>query len=286
LAADGRWTARVVLGFFTAVAVVPVAWGFLYALAYSLGLVGLLSHGFTLEHWQRVLDAGELWRSVGYSLAIAAATVTLTVIFALAIALTFRRHARRGPLSYALHFPLALPPIVAALFVFQMLSGAGLVSRIAFRLGWISEIREFPALIYDRAGIGIILTHLALATPFFALLFAQLYENEKLADYTALSQTLGAGRWACLRRVVLPILLRRATANLTLFFIGVFGSFEIPLLLGPQAPQMISVLTQQKFALFDLSQKPAAYLIAVLYTALVLGLLFTVFRKRELAHVA
>ena len=76
---------RLLLLFFFVIAVVPVAWGFCYALAYSFGLVGLLSHGFTLEHWRSAFSSSELWLSFGYSFYIAAATVAITLVASLAI---------------------------------------------------------------------------------------------------------------------------------------------------------------------------------------------------------
>ncbi|MES2709391.1 MAG: ABC transporter permease [Verrucomicrobiota bacterium] len=274
------------LTLFFLVVVAPVGWALGYAVAYSVGWAGLLSRGFTLEHWHRVLTDGEVLPSMAHSLALAAVCVVLTVILALCITLPLRASVTRGALSDALLFPLALPPTVAALFVLQMFSGAGLLSRVAFHLGLIREPRDFPHLIFDPAGIGILTTHLLLAVPFFCLLFAQIHRNEKLDELTSLAKTLGAGRAACLRRVVLPILLRRSRANLSLFFIGVLGSFEIPSLLGAQSPRMISVLTRQKFALFDLSEKSQAYIIAVLYSLLALSLIALTFRKKEAPHVA
>lgn len=272
------------IAFFLFIVVVPLLWSLGYSLTYSLGLFGNRSHGFTLDAWQHVLSGHELWRSLGFSFYVALTTLVLTITLALSVTLLLKNYLARGPLAYALYVPLALPSTVAALYIMQMFGNAGLLARVAWHLGWITESRQFPSLIYDSYGLGIMLTHLLLATPLFVLLFNQLYNNEKLTELTALAMTLGANRLDCVRRVILPILLRRASPNLTLFFIGVFGSFEIPYKLGPQSPQMISVLTHRKFSMYDLSQKPEAYAIAVLYMVLALGLLATVFRKQEAGH--
>ena len=84
----------------------------------------------------------------------------------------------------------------------------------------------------------------------------------------------GYGAWA------VPLLLRRASANVALLFVAVAGSFEIPLLLGPQHPQMISVLAWRRFGRFDLAEKPTAFIISLLYTAAVLLFLTVWFRRR------
>jgi putative spermidine/putrescine transport system permease protein len=96
-----------------------------------------------------------------------------------------------------------------------------------------------------------------------------------------LASTLGASRRQGLLRVTLPILLHAAAPSLVLLFILVMGSFEVPLLLGRQSPQMFSVLTYRKYGLFDISQKPEAYILSLGFTVLALGLVGVAFRMRR-----
>ena len=276
----GRWKRAAVLGFFVGCAGLPIAGSLAYAGAYSVGLAGLLSHGFTLEYWRQALvdrEVGAAFMTSGY---VAAVAVLLTVGCSLMLALTLGESLRRGPLATLIYFPLALPGTVAALCAFQWLSGAGLLARVAFRLGWIDSPTHFPGVVFDPWSVGIITTHVALATPFFALLFARLAEREKLPDLLALASTLGAGRGARLWRVAVPLLLRRASANVALLFVVVAGSFEIPLLLGSQHSQMISVLAWRRFGRFDLTDKPMAFIVSLLYTVAVLLFLTVWFRRR------
>jgi putative spermidine/putrescine transport system permease protein len=270
----------VILGLFAACAVLPIAGSLVYAAAYSVGLAGLLSHGLTLDHWRRALADREVGAAFAMSAYVASAVLILTVCFALGLALSLRRFLRRGPLAGLIYFPLALPGTVAALCAFQWLSGAGLMARVAFHLGWIASPTQFPGLVFDPWGVGIIAAQVALGVPFFTLLFGQLAAREKLTDLCALASTLGAGRAACLWRISVPLLLSKAAANLALFFVAVAGSFEIPLLLGPQNPQMISVLAWRRFSRFDLTQKPEAFIVSLLYTAGVLLFLAVWFQRR------
>ncbi len=271
----------ITLGFFVVCAGLPIAGSLAYAAAYSVGLAGLLSHGFTLDYWRQALADREIGAAFAMSGYVATVVLMLTTAIALTLALGLRRFLRRGLLATLIYYPLALPGTVAALCAFQWLSGAGLLARVAFRLGWIDSPTRFPGLVFDPWGVGIIATHVALATPFFTLLFSQIAEREKLTELSALANTLGAGRWATLRRVAVPLLLRKASANLALFFVVVAGSFEIPLLLGPQNPQMISVLAWRRFSRFDLTQKPQAFIVSLLYTAGVLVLLGAWFRGKR-----
>jgi putative spermidine/putrescine transport system permease protein len=279
-----RLLCRAALALAVTLLVGPPLWGVGYALAYSLGLAGALSRGFTLEHWAKLAAAGEVSQSLLFSAAVAATTVALATALALATAGLLRRAPAHGFSATALYVPLAMPAVAAALLAFQFLGGAGVFARLAWHLGLIAAPADFPTLIYDRLGLGIVLTHTVVAVPLLALLFARLHAHERVDDFAALARTLGAGRLAVLRRVTLPLLLRRAAPTLTLFFAAVFGSYEIPLLLGAQRPEMLSILARRKFALFDLTQRPEGFLLAVIYALIVFTLVFVVFRSTPPAH--
>lgn len=272
---------RIGLGLFFLLTVLPVAASLVYAALYGFGVAGLLSHGFTLDHWRRVVTSPEVWASVGLSVYVATAVVLLTTALALSLALALRERLESGPLVYVLSLPLAIPGTVAAVLVLQLLAGAGLVSRIAYRLGLTEGIAGFPSFVQDAWLSGVVLAHVALAVPFFALLFVEFHRSERILALGELAATLGAHRAQRLLRVTLPILLRAATPSLALLFVVVLGSFEIPLLLGRQSPQMLSTLTYRKYGLFDITQKPEAYILALGYTLLVLGLLGLTFRSRR-----
>jgi putative spermidine/putrescine transport system permease protein len=277
---------RVGLGLFLLLTVFPVAASLLYAALYGIGAVGLMSNGLTLEHWRQVVASHEVWASVGLSLYVAGAVVILTALLALPLALLLRTRLRSGFLPYVLSLPLAIPGTVAAVLALQLLSGAGLLSRLAFRLGLTTGVSEFPSLVRDGALVGVVAAHTALAVPFFVFLFAELHTSERVAALQTLAASLGASPSQTLGRVTVPVLLRAALPGLTLLFVVVLGSFEIPWLLGRQTPQMLSVLTYRKYSLFDIAQKPEAYILALGYAAVVLGLVALVFRGRRFGHEA
>ncbi len=266
---------------FLIAAVAPIVWCFGYAIAYSVGLAGFLRDGFTLRYWSKALSEGEIARSFVFSGAVAAAVIVIGATVALALVLGFRRELRRGFLSSLLYVPLALSSLVAAFLIARWLSGAGFFSRIACSLGLVSDPQHFPNLVNDPFGIGIVAAHLLLAIPFFALTMLQIYEIEKIGDLRRLATSLGASLTQTRWRVAVPILLAKSSTNLLLYFIFVLGSFEIPLIVGAQSPLMISLLTRRKFGIYELAQKPEAFVIAVFYTIVLLFLLTIIFRKRE-----
>jgi putative spermidine/putrescine transport system permease protein len=262
---------RLGLALFALLALAPIAAGLAYAALYSVGLAGLLSHGFTLSAWARVATSAELWSAVALSVFVAVMVALLTTALALPLALALRARLESGWLADVVSLPLAIPGTVAAFLGLQLLAGAGLASRIGYALDLTGGIADFPELVHDRALVGVIAVHTFLAVPFFVLLFVELHRSERVSAFQELAATLGASRRQRLLRVTLPLLLRRAVPALGLLLAVVLGSFEVPLLLGRQSPQMLSVLAYRKYGFFDLAQRPEAFALALGYTLLVLA---------------
>jgi putative spermidine/putrescine transport system permease protein len=254
----------------------PILLGIGYALAYSLGLTGLLNEGFTLGHWLTTLSYAAFWKSLLFSFAIAILTVVIACGLALFIALKWREAWNRS--QFLLYLPLTIPAIVMAFFVFQFLSKSGFLSRVCNRIGLTQSIEGFPDLVNDNYGIGILFAHLCMATPFFAILFLQVFRNERIQAFMHLSFTLGSTQKNTFRKVVLPMIVRKSLPAIILYFIFSFGSYEIPLLLGSQSPQMISVFTLQKLQRFNLADIPIAYVSSIVYTLFIVLVLIVINR--------
>ena len=269
----------VAVGFFILITVVPLASGLLYAFQYSFGWAGIINDGFTLAHWSKFFSSSEPYVALGFSIYITLISLLISLSVAIYLALRAARLFRKGVLSYLIYFPLAFPAIVTALFIFQQLSKAGFISRIAFHLGLIDQLESFPDLVNDTFGIGVILAHVLLAVPFFVLYFMNLITNEQILSHVEMAKTLGAGATATLWRVTLPLLLRRAWSTILLYAIFIMGSYEIPLILGRQSPQMISVMTVRNLKHFDLTNIPQAYIMAALYTLFILTVIYTSLKK-------
>lgn len=253
-----------------------------YAALYSLGMVGLLSDGFTLGNWAELLT-GEFGRSIAFSAYVA----LMSILGALGVALTLLLAARRTlaqPAAYRLLFlPLTLPPIVAAFVVFQLLSGGGVVSRLAWHAGLVSGPGAFPALVQDPYGLGIILTHTLLVFPFLLLVLLNLWQNENLGELSRVAASLGAGRRHVVLKVQLPLLLRGIFPLAALYFVFFLGAYDIPLVLGASSPRMMSVLVLEKLQRYNLADIPVAYAMATWYALLCLAtiaVLYSRFRRR------
>lgn len=251
------------------------------AVLYSVGAVGLAGDGVSLEPWRRVASEGEALGAFALSGAVATVVVGLAVGLALPLALGLRRSIARGVLGHLLYAPLAIPAVVGAFVAFQLLTPAGVVGRWLTATGVVGGLDGVPVVVNDRWAVGIVVAHVGLAVPFVALLLAELYRTERVGALSALARSLGAGRRAIRWRVEVPVLLRAVAPQAALLWVAVFGSYEIPLLLGRQSPQMVSVLTVRKFERYDLADKPEAFVLAVIYALIVGGALALVLRRHR-----
>jgi len=271
---------RVTIVLFAVVTLGPMLAGFVYALLYSVGLAGLLGRGFTTAHWARLLEGGEAFQSLGYTSLLVLVSLLLALVPALVLAYSLTFHRAGQGFFRVLFVPLTVPPLIAAFAMFHLLNPAGVLSRLGHATGAVGAVEDFPRLVNDPWSIGIILTHVFLVFPFFTIVFANLARKERLPELRALSQTLGARAWQFQWRVFVPVVLRRASALILLYGVFLFGTYEVPLLLGRQAPRAVTVFITEKVTRYDLMNIPVGYAMAVVYMVLI-GLVVTYFLRRK-----
>lgn len=265
----------------TLLVLLPMLWSIGYSLLYSVGAVGYFSQGWTLEHWKASLSAQGVFASLLLSASIALAVTSLTTSLALSMLLIAPKSRRQPWLLAGLCILLGTPSAVLAMLVYQFLSGGGLLARFAFHAGLIQTPSEFPSLVNDPGHVGIIIACTIGGLPLATLYFSELWDAVRIDSLCNLAQSLGATPTQARMRVALPMLLRRGRSMIILLFLFALGSFEAPLLLGRQSPQMISVFTQRHFGQFNLQEKPQAYVLATLYFLLCSALLVAYLHGRR-----
>ncbi|PLS80104.1 MAG: hypothetical protein CYG59_09775 [Chloroflexi bacterium] len=168
-----------------------------------------------------------------------------------------------------LNINLAFPHLVWAVGLSLLLAQSGVVARLATLLGLIAMPAEFPVLIRDQFGIGIILDYVTKETPFLVLILLGILRSQPEA-YAVVAENLGATHWQRLRYVTLPQVLPGLTAGALLVFAYVFGAYEVPAVLGVRYPQMLSVLALEFFANPDLHSRAEGMAISVIMAVVVL----------------
>ena len=260
--------------------VLPFAVSFTYALLYSFGFTGILSKGFTAGHVSSLLHSREVFFSLLYSFYIAVCSIVISLILAIIGVLFFKTSITKSKWSFFPYLPLALPSIVTAFISLQMFNKTGILARIAYQTNIINDLSQFPDIVNDKSAAGIIITHVLMATPFFLIFFSNIYTAENVKDLSNVAKSLGASSGKVAEKIAVPLLLRKGINTVLLYFIFVFGSYEIPLILGRQSPQMISVLIVRKMQRYNLMDIPQGYSLSLVYFIGVV-LLLAVFLKSK-----
>ncbi|WKV12463.1 ABC transporter permease subunit [Marivirga harenae] len=271
---------------FVVFAVLPFTLAFGYALLYSFGIIGVVNEGFTLSFWKEVFTSGTLGTSFLYSGIIAAVGVFLSVSLALWVVLKFKEGFNNKYLSFIIYMPLAVPGIVSAFFTYQLFAQSGFFARLSYQLNWIETAQQFPDLVNDNWAIGIIITFISLLTPFFILLYLNIYKDERIEELSQLSRALGANKKQIALKVSLPIMLKKSWVLIVLYFIFLLGAYEVPLILGQESPQMLSVLILRELKQFDLTKTSEGYVMAVVYTVVIMSATIFIFSRKKLRNNA
>ncbi len=131
-----------------------------------------------------------------------------------------------------------------------IVSQSGLGARLAAALGLIGEPADFPALLYDRYSIGVILTYVWKETPFVALVVLAGLRGVA-ADLEDVARTLGANAWQRFWYVVFPVIAPGVVAASLVVFAFTFGAFEVPYLLGGDYPTILPVTAYKEYTSID-----------------------------------
>ncbi len=252
--------------------------GFMQSLGY-LPAAGLDELSF--EAYRGLLSERGFLRSLIFTLSVSIITTAASVVIAVATALVLRRRflGRRTTL-FIYQLPLTVPYLVAAVGVMTLVSQSGLLARVVYHLGLIAEPAQFPALLYDNLGIGIMLVYLWKQIPFIGLVALAVLQSVG-EDYEEQARTLGATGFQAVRHVLVPLIIPGIVPASIIIFAFTFGAFEVPLLLGKRFPSMLSVLAYRLYVDVDLAARPQAMATAVFIALFVLVLVVAYRRLAE-----
>lgn len=154
--------------------------------------------------------------------------------------------------------PILIPHFVAGYLVFLFLSQSGLLSSFLSQLGVIGKRADFPVLVQDQFGLGIILTYVWKEVPFVILMLLPVY-YEIDHRYSEVVRTLGGNRWDSFKTVEWPWLLPVLVETGVILFAFIASAFEVPYLLGVTRPEMLPVRAYEWFFNGDWSKRPLAF---------------------------
>lgn len=250
-----------------------------YGVAQSLGLLAIigtsqLSLDAYRDLWLGTGPAGrEFWPALGFSLWISLASTGLATLGALLVAAMLNQYRRPvdGSTLLMLNLNLAFPHLVWTVALVLLLAQSGLLARIAFAFGLIDAPAQFPVLVRDHYGLGIILHYVSKEIPFLLLIVLAVVRTQG-AQYDLVAENLGATFWQRLRYITLPLVLPALAAGSALVFAFVFGAYEVPALLGVRYPRMLAVLALEFFTNPDLNRRTEGMAISLIISLVTLGL--------------
>lgn len=253
--------------------------GVVLGLSQSLGYFPILGlEELTFSYYIEVWSSPEFFHSLIFSLFIAFTSSILTVIIGVFFAYQLvKMRGKNKIINFLYKLPIIVPHIIASLMVFLIFTQSGILSRIAFQLGFIEEISQFPRLIFDKYGIGIIAAYLWKQIPFVILVVYTVLKHIN-NSFEAAAKNLGASSSQVFREIYLPLAAPSIGSAFIIIFAFSLGAFEIPYLLGPTYPQTLSVLAYKNYISLDLTQRPYTMVIAMSLTMITL-ILIIIYRK-------
>jgi putative spermidine/putrescine transport system permease protein len=244
--------------------------GIVQSLGY-LPVIGLRT--WTLDHYVALLTGRDFYISLGVTLYMAVTSTVLATVLALAAAMVLRRSfVGRRWMTAIFQLPLPVPHLVAAAGIVLLLTQSGLIARGLYAVNLLERPGDFPALVFDRGYVGAILVYTWKEVPFIGLVVLAVLRSVGV-DYEEAAQTLGANAWQRFRYVLLPLVTPGIVSTSIIVFAFLFGSFEIPLLLGVRYPNTLPVTAYRAYTDPDLTNRPEAMAMGVVITLIVIGLM-------------
>ncbi|MGI8855965.1 MAG: ABC transporter permease [Thermomicrobiales bacterium] len=237
-------------------------------ITFSTGAHLIQSDTPTLAVYQNLLGSQFFRDDLALTAVVVVAAVLIVLVVSYVLALYVRFGTGRLPAIVRTLYlvPMFVPVVIAsyALIIFYGSHGAlnALLARV--HLGYTSPI-------YHQSGI--VLGQVWTNIPFAVLILGAGLDgvSEELVEA---ARDVGASFPLVLRRIVLPLNVVPTLIVLTFSFIGVLGSFTIPYLLGPNAPQMFGVAMQAYFSSYRQPQPAVAMAVLTFIAASGAGALY------------
>jgi len=201
---------------------------------------------FTFDTYTAIWNDSYSRNSILYSLRVTITSVIVLFLFCypLAIYLRFRHGYLTSIFRTLALIPLFIPTIITAYAFIAFYQQGNFLDVLMQKTGIEGTFfgGEYPQLIDNTTGI--VMGQVWKNIPITVLLIgAGLGEIDNALIESA--RDVGAGWLRIFAFILFPLTLRQALIAFALAFVGVLGSFNIPYLIGPNAPPMVGVLMDQ-----------------------------------------
>ena len=267
------------------IAVVAVFIGFPVgaAIAYTLGKVGgpnstvalfaqrqhVAHHGVTTGAYREVLGnphvRTDLWATIDVTLIAVAVVVALSWGIALYLRLTDNWISR--VVAGLAVIPLFIPVVIASYAILTFYAATGFMKTVAYHFGW----HSFPTLGYTLTAV--VIGEVWVNVPFGVLMMSSGLNSVPNALIEA-ARDSGASLPRTVRSILLPMNVIPTVIVATFTGIYVLGSFTVPYLIGPSAPNLMGPSMSNFFSAFNQPQQAEVMAMIVFVLAAGIGTIY------------
>jgi putative spermidine/putrescine transport system permease protein len=209
----------------------------------SMGYIPMLElNNFNFNSYREVFSQKDFIENTLYSLYISFTGAISSTFFGILTAYFFVKSENfviKSILKRALQTGMILPYIYVIFLAAMLFNQTGFFSRLFYHAGIIKDFQNFPVLVFDSAGIGIIWVYVFKGTPFVTLFVINVMSGIS-NSYDKVARTLGAGELTVLRRIYIPLSSNAIIWSSSIVFAYFLGSFEVPYILGSISPSALS----------------------------------------------
>lgn len=237
---------------------------------------------FEITAYTQLFQSVEFWDSLVLTarVALLASVIAALLGGVLAVSLFMLNHSTKSAVPHLWHrlfqLPLTIPHLVGGYIIVLLFMQSGFLSKIFATVGWLDQIMDFPVLINDSFGWGIILTYAWKEAPFVSLMIYPVLTRIH-RSWRDVARVFGANKWNFLREIVFPVLLPAWTIAAFIVFVFTFSAFEVPYLLGVTYPSMLPVYAYQLYTSGTLADRPEALAVNIILAVLTMLLGFVVY---------
>jgi len=245
---------------------------------------------FTLDRYRAFFNDPNSVASLVFTTEITLTAVFVLLIIGLVLSLYLRfRKSRLSNFVQGLAiFPLFVPGIILAYALIQFLAPRGMIDNLIHATGtkpvFDAVYRLFGLTGYRTAYLrpeGVVFAVVWEGLPFTVLILtAGLGQVDDSVIESA--RDVGANIFQVFRLIILPLIERPLLIVICLNFIGIFGSYTLPYLIGPAAPQVMGVLMQNTYNQFFAPLEAQTQAVITFLACAIVGLLYirTIIRQR------
>lgn len=234
-------------------------------------------NGFTLEYYRELILSREFLENLRYTVKInfftGVISLLLTVVFLYLIHINRNSKYLGKAFKKILEFPVGVSYLTGAYALVLLLSRGGVIGSYLVKFGVIESIREFPILINDNYGVGIILGYIWKVVPFMVMMcIPMLVDIER--KWRDLGTLYNLTDYNFFKKIIFPMILPTLSLSFFLVLAYLFSAFETSYILGVTYPRTLAVQMYELYREGDIELRGKVMAINVIVTLIALTISF------------